>query len=170
MDNITLIGMPGAGKSTVGVLLAKTLGYDFVDADLVLQKQEGELLQTLVDRLGQEGFYAAEEAVICSLECHQTVIAPGGSAVCEPRAMNRLKELGPVVYLELPVEELKRRLGNISTRGIVMAPGQTLSDLMAQRTPLYRHYADFTVPVAGQTLEESVAAVLRALLDGRGRE
>lgn len=170
MDNITLIGMPGAGKSTVGVLLAKTLGYGFVDTDLVLQQREGELLQTLVDRLGQEGFYAAEEAAIRQLDCHQTVIAPGGSAVCEPQAMARLKELGPVVYLELPVEELERRLGNISTRGIVMAPGQTLADLLAQRAPLYQRYADLTVSVAGQTLEESVAAVLRALLGRERRE
>ena len=170
VDNITLIGMPGAGKSTVGVLLAKTLGYGFIDTDLVLQQQKGEVLQTLVDRLGQEGFYACEEAAICTLNCHQTVIAPGGSAVCEPRAMARLKELGPVVYLEVPAEELERRIGNIRTRGIVMAPGQTLADLLAQRAPLYQRYADITVPVSGQTLEESVAAVLRALLNGQARE
>ena len=163
MDNIILIGMPGAGKSTVGVLLAKTLGYAFLDTDLVIQQREGALLQPLVDSLGVEAFLDVEADAICSVECRGTVIAPGGSAVCRERAMSHLRALGRIVYLHLPLEELERRLSNISTRGIAMAPGETLADLFARRAPLYRNYADLTVDVGRQSLEETVAQVLRAL-------
>ena len=163
MDNIILIGMPGAGKSTVGVLLAKTLGYAFLETDLVIQQREGALLQSLVDSLGVEAFLDVEADAICSVECRGTVIAPGGSAVCRERAMSHLKALGRIVYLHLPLEELERRLNNISTRGIAMAPGETLADLFAYRAPLYRNYADLTVDVGRQSLEETVALVLRAL-------
>lgn len=163
MDNIILIGMPGAGKSTVGVLLAKTLGYAFLDTDLVIQQREGALLQLLVDSLGVEAFLDVEADAICSVECRGTVIAPGGSAVCRERAMSHLRALGRIVYLHLPLEELERRLSNISTRGIAMAPGETLADLFACRAPLYRNYADLTVDVGRQSLEETVALVLRAL-------
>ena len=163
MDNIILIGMPGAGKSTVGVLLAKTLGYAFLDTDLVIQQREGALLQPLVDSLGVEAFLDVEADAICSVECRGTVIAPGGSAVCRERAMSHLRALGRIVYLHLPLEELERRLSNISTRGIAMAPGETLADLVARRAPPYRNYADLTVDVGRQSLEETVALVLRAL-------
>ena len=163
MDNIILIGMPGAGKSTVGVLLAKTLGYAFLDTDLVIQQREGALLQPLVDSLGVEAFLDVEADAICSVECRGTVIAPGGSAVCRERSMSHLRALGRIVYLHLPLEELERRLSNISTRGIAMAPGETLADLFARRAPLYRNYADLTVDVGRQSLEETVALVLRAL-------
>ena len=162
--NITLIGMPGSGKSTVGVLLAKTLGYRFVDADLLIQQREGALLQDILDQRGVEGFLDVEEDVIRSLDCTGTVIAPGGSAVCREGAARRLKELGLVVYLHVPLAELERRISNITTRGIAMAPGQTLADVYAVREPLYRKYADLTVDVTGQnTLEETVAAVLEQL-------
>ena len=162
--NITLIGMPGSGKSTVGVLLAKTLGYRFLDADLLIQQREGALLQDILDQRGVEGFLDVEEDVIRSLDCTGTVIAPGGSAVCRQGAARRLKELGLVVYLHVPLAELERRISNITTRGIAMAPGQTLADVYAIREPLYRKYADLTVDVTGQnTLEETVAAVLEQL-------
>ena len=162
--NITLIGMPGSGKSTVGVLLAKTLGYRFLDADLLIQQREGALLQDILDQRGVEGFLDVEEDVIRSLDCTGTVIAPGGSAVCREGASRRLKELGLVVYLHVPLAELERRISNITTRGIAMAPGQTLADVYAIREPLYRKYADLTVDVTGQnTLEETVAAVLEQL-------
>lgn len=164
MDNVTLIGMPGSGKSTVGVLLAKTLGYRFLDADLLIQQREGALLQDILDQRGVEGFLDVEEDVIRSLDCTGTVIAPGGSAVCREGAARRLKELGLVVYLHVPLAELERRISNITTRGIAMAPGQTLADVYAVREPLYRKYADLTVDVTGQnTLEETVAAVLEQL-------
>ena len=163
MNNIILIGMPGAGKSTVGVLLAKTLGYAFLDTDLVIQEREGRLLQDLVDELGVEAFLDREAAAICSVDCDRTVIATGGSVVCRDRAMEHLRTLGRIVYLQLPLEELERRLHNISTRGIAMAPGETLAHIYDYRAPLYRKYADLTVAVGRQTLEETVEQVLRAL-------
>ena len=163
MNNIVLIGMPGAGKSTVGVLLAKTLGYAFLDTDLVIQEREGRLLQDLVDELGVEAFLDREAAAICSVDCDRTVIATGGSVVCRDRAMEHLKDLGRIVYLQLPLEELERRLHNISTRGIAMAPGETLAHIYDYRAPLYRKYADLTVEVGRQTLEETVEQVLNAL-------
>lgn len=164
MDNIILIGMPGSGKSTVGVLLAKTLGYGFIDTDLTIQQREGALLQEILDKRGLEAFLDAEEAAICSVTCTGTVIAPGGSAVCREGAIGHLKQLGTVVYLRVSLEELKGRLNNMSTRGIALSPGQTLADLYNYRAPLYDKYADITVEADGQTLEETVAAVLRALI------
>ena len=163
MNNIVLIGMPGAGKSTVGVLLAKTLGYAFLDTDLVIQEREGRLLQDLVDELGVEAFLDREAAAIVSVDCDRTVIATGGSVVCRDGAMEHLKDLGRIVYLQLPLEELERRLHNISTRGIAMAPGETLAHIYDYRSPLYQKYADLTVAVGRQTLEETVEQVLRAL-------
>ena len=164
MDNVTLIGMPGSGKSTAGVLLAKALGYQFVDTDLLLQQREGALLQDILDRRGVEGFLDLEGEVLRALDCRGTVIAPGGSCVCRPAAMERLRALGPVVYLRVPLDELERRVDNITTRGIAMAPGETLSGVFARREPLYRAYAGLTVDVAaGQSLEQTVAAVLVGL-------
>ena len=167
MDNITLIGMPGSGKSTVGVLLAKALGFQFVDTDLLLQQRRGVLLQDLLDSLGVAGFLDAEEETVRALTCTKSVIAPGGSVVCRERGMARLRQLGPVVYLRVPLAELERRIDNITTRGIAMAPGQTLGDLYAARAPLYLRYADVTVDVDAATLEQTVAAVLLALGNGR---
>lgn len=163
-DNVVLIGMPGCGKSTVGVLLAKTLGMDFIDTDLLLQQAEGALLQQILQRQGVEGFLDAEERVLQALDCTHSVIAPGGSAVCRPAGMARLKELGRVVYLKVPLAELERRVDNMATRGIAMEPGQTLRSVYAQRAPLYEKYAGLTVEIpAGRTLEETVAAVREAL-------
>jgi len=164
MDNIILIGMPGSGKSTVGVLLAKTLGFDFVDTDLTLQQREGALLQNIINERGTEVFLDLEQAAICSVQCKNCVISPGGSCVCRELSMAHLKSTGRIVYLRLPLEELEARLNNISTRGIAMEPGQTLSDLYEYRTPLYERWADVTVDCAGHHLEETVAAVLRALI------
>ena len=160
MNNITLIGMPGSGKSTVGVLLAKSLGFQFVDVDLLIQQREGALLQELLDTRGVEPFLDAEEAAVRSLACTGAVIAPGGSAVCRAGAIGHLRALGRVVYLHVPLPELERRIHNITTRGIAMAPGQTLADVYAAR-----EYADLTVDVGeGRGLEETVAAVLQGLL------
>ncbi len=164
MKNIVLIGMPGSGKSTAGVLLAKTLGYGFVDTDLILQQREGELLQPLLDRWGVEPFLDAEERAIRSVSCEKCVIAPGGSAVCREGAMAHLKSLGEIVYLRLTLESLEKRLSTLSGRGVAMEPGQTLADVYAYRAPLYARWAGRTVDVDGQTLEETVAAVLRSLL------
>ena len=138
MKNVVLIGMPGSGKSTVGVLLAKALGYDFLDVDLVIQKREHALLQDILDRRGLDAFLQAEEDAVCSVSCENTVIAPGGSAVCREKAARHLKALGPVVYLKVPLAELSGRIQNLSTRGIAMEPGQTLADVMAYRAPPVR--------------------------------
>lgn len=160
MDNVTLIGMPGSGKSTVGVLLAKLLGYRFLDVDLLIQEREGALLQEILDERGTQSFLDAEEEAVRSLDCRRTVIAPGGSAVCREGAALHLKGLGPMVYLQVPLEELKRRVRNLSTRGVVMEPGQTLDDVMAFREPLYRKYADLAVPCPpGQELAETAANI-----------
>ncbi len=164
MDNMILIGMPGSGKSTVGVLLAKALGFDFIDTDLTLQQREGALLQNIINERGNEVFLDLEQAAICSVQCQNSVISPGGSCVCRELSMAHLKELGTIVYLRLPLEELEARLNNISTRGIAMEPGQTLRDLYDFRAPLYEKWADVTVDCSNQHLEETVSAVLRALI------
>ena len=164
MDNIILTGMPGSGKSTIGVLLAKALGLGFVDVDLVIQEREGALLQEILDQRGTPAFLDAEERAVASLDCRRTVVAPGGSAVCREGAALHLKALGPVVYLQVPLEELTRRIQNLSTRGIAMEPGQTLADVMAFREPLYCKYADLTVPCpTGQELAQTAQVVLERL-------
>ena len=164
MKNVVLIGMPGSGKSTVGVLLAKALGYDFLDVDLVIQQREGALLQEILDPRGLDAFLDAEEDAVCSIACQNTVIAPGGSAVCREKAAEHLKRLGPVVYLKVPLEELSGRIQNLSTRGIAMEPGQTLADVMAYRAPLYDKYADLVIDCGGgQTLAQTARQVLELL-------
>ena len=164
MNNIVLIGMPGSGKSTVGVLLAKALGYGFLDVDLVIQRQEGALLQDILDTRGVDAFLDTEEKAVCSVQCHEHVVAPGGSAVCREKAALHLKSLGPVVYLKVPLEELQQRIQNLSTRGIAMKPGQTLADVMAYRAPLYDKYADLVIDCGGgQTLAQTAQQVLERL-------
>lgn len=165
MKNIILIGMPGSGKSTVGVLLAKTLGLGFVDTDLVIQQREGALLQAILQEKGVEGFLDAEAEAIRSVRCEGCVVATGGSAVCRLEAMKHLRRLGAVVYLSLPCHVLEARIRNIKTRGIAMEQGQTYRDIYRVRTPLYERYADLTVKTDRMTLEQSVSAVRRALFD-----
>lgn len=135
MSNITLIGMPGSGKSTVGVLLAKALGRGFLDTDLVIQQQENALLQDILDRRGVTYFLDAEERAVRSVRCDHCVIAPGGSVVCREGAINHLKSMGPVIYLRVPLDELKSRIHNLDSRGIALEPGQTLEDILTLRAP-----------------------------------
>ena len=146
-DNIILIGMPGCGKSTIGVLLAKNLAYGFLDSDLVIQEQSGRKLQEMIDEMGPEAFSAFEDAVNATLIPHNTVIATGGSAVYGTRAMEHFKEIGTVVYLKASYETIEKRIRNFATRGIVIPEGQTFRDVYNERTALYEKYADITVDV-----------------------
>ena len=156
--------MPGSGKSTIGVLLAKAMGYQFLDVDLLIQEREGALLQEILDGRGVDAFLDAEEAAVRSLDCRRTVIAPGGSAVCRERAARHLSQLGLIVYLNVSLEELTRRIRNLSSRGIAMQPGQTLADVMAYRDPLYRKYAGLVVDCPdGQVLDQTARLVLERL-------
>lgn len=161
MGNIVLIGMPGCGKSTAGVLLAKALGMAFVDTDVVFQAKEGRKLQRIIEEIGIDAFLAREEEAILGLCCDKTVIATGGSVVYGQRAMKHLHECGVVVYIRLPYEEINRRLSNLATRGVTLREGQTLSDLYAERIPLYEKEADVVIDASGLEIEQTVEAIAR---------
>jgi shikimate kinase len=148
-DNVVLIGMPGVGKSTIGVLLAKAVSMLFVDVDVVIQSEQGRRLQDIIDAEGMEAFVAVEERHVLSLTCENTVIATGGSVVYSPAAMAHLQAMGIVVLLDLPLELLEQRAINIATRGIVRKPGQSLAHLYEERRALYAKYADTFVDCAG---------------------
>ena len=161
--NVTLIGMPGAGKSTVGVVLAKILGYHFLDSDLEIQAQTGKLLHELITEHGDEGFLEIENRVNAGLAVDKTVIATGGSAVFGEDAMKHLQEISTVVYLRLPYKSLKRRLGDLKKRGVVLKPGQTLKDLVDYRTPYYEKYADLIVDEENLDIRGVVERIVSAL-------
>lgn len=160
-NNIILIGMPGIGKSTVGVVLAKKLGYSFVDADLVIQSWEGKLLHEIISERGVEGFWMLEEIVGESIEAQRTVIATGGSAVYGENAMAHYKQTGTVVYLSLPLEGIRERLGDLTERGVTLKEGQDLDGLYAERQPLYEKYADITVDCEGLSIREIVEKIAK---------
>lgn len=159
MSNIVLIGMPGCGKSTVGVLLAKRLGKAFTDTDVVLQAQEKRKLQEMIDDIGIDAFLRKEEQAIASLDCESTVIATGGSVVYGKEAMKHLHRNGIVVYIQLPYEEIEKRLSNLATRGVTLRSGQTLFDLYCERIPLYEKEADTIVDAAGYDIEQTVSQI-----------
>ena len=161
--NIILIGMPGAGKSTIGVVLAKRLGYRFVDSDLLIQESENRLLHEILEQDGIDGFNAIENRVNASIEMDRTVIATGGSAVYGAEAMDHLKSIGTVLYLRIPYEVLKERLGDLHERGVSMKDGQTLKDLYEERRPLYEKYADITVDEENKNLEETLQSIVDSL-------
>lgn len=159
-SNIVLIGMPGSGKSTCGVLAAKALLKNFFDTDLLIQNLEEKRLQEIIDEKGIEYFIAVEEAAILSLNIKGTVIATGGSVVYSDKAMQHLKSLGRVIYLHLDYKEMERRINNITTRGVVLKQGSTLFDMYNERLPLYKKYADFVVECGGSTVEETVEKIV----------
>lgn len=161
-SNIILIGMPGVGKSTIGVILAKVLGYQFVDADLVIQKEEGKLLKDIIAEAGTEGFIAVENRVNASIKAEKSIIATGGSVIYGKEAMAHLGEIGTIVYLSLPFEELEKRLSDIRSRGVVLKEGQTLRDLYYERTPLYEKYADVVIDESGLNVEDTVETILKS--------
>lgn len=160
-NNIVLIGMPGVGKSTIGVALAKMLGYDFIDADLVIQEKEKKLLREIIAEVGAEGFIEVENRVNSSIEAEHAIIATGGSVVYGAEAMAHLKEIGTVLYLKLPYEELQKRLRDIKGRGVVLKDGQTLKDLYEERVPLYEKYADLTVDEERCSIEQTIDKILK---------
>lgn len=163
-SNITLIGMPASGKSTVGVLLAKRLGYSFVDVDIVIQEQEGRLLKEIIEQEGTEGFLQVEDRVNRELDVKHSIIAPGGSVIYGEEAMGHLQEISTVVYLKLSYEAVEDRLGDLKDRGVALKDGMTLRDLYEERVPLYERYADITVDETGKTPGETVDA-LRAVME-----
>jgi len=165
MGNIVLIGMPGCGKSTIGVVLAKVMGYRFIDADLLIQERENQLLSEIIEKKGPEGFNRIENEVNSGITADRSVIATGGSVVYGKQAMAHLAEIGVVVYIRLPLRELETRLGSLADRGISMREGQTLKDLFDERTPLYEKYADLIVDTAGLSIRESVLLIRESCQD-----
>ena len=155
-DNIVLIGMPGVGKSTVGVILAKVMGYQFIDADLLIQQQEKRLLHEIIADVGVDGFIQVENRVNASIQAERSIIATGGSVVYGREAMEHLKSIGTVIYLKVPYAELEKRLADIQGRGVVLREGQNLHDLYLERTPRYEKYADLSISEEGPDVEQTV--------------
>ena len=165
-DNLILIGMPASGKSTVGVILAKVIGYDFIDSDLLIQKKEGMRLADIIKKKGIDGFLEVENEVNASIEASQCVIATGGSAVYGEEAMKHLREIGAVIYLQVDYSAIQKRLHNIRQRGVVLRQGQTLQDLYDERMVLYEKYADLIVREGSGEIEAVVARIIRTLRAG----
>ncbi len=162
-NNIILIGMPGSGKSTVGVVLAKCLGYKFVDSDLVIQEKYGKRLHQLIEENGVEGFWKIENDVNVTLNVTDSVVATGGSAIYGKLAMEHLSEIGTVVYLQLTLDEVADRLGDLNARGVTLQPGQDLKDLYEERTPLYEKYAHIIIDCNGKQLRDIVAEIAKCV-------
>ena len=162
-SNIILIGMPAAGKSTIGVLLAKTLLKSFIDTDLIIQGKYSSALCDIIEREGTDAFLKIENDVICDHNYHCSVVATGGSAVYGDEAMAHLKKDGIVVYLDLSLDEIEKRIGNITTRGVAMKNSTTLAELYKERTPLYNKYADITVSCQNKTAEQTVEEIAKKL-------
>ena len=163
MKNIILIGMPGAGKSTLGVILAKTLRMNFIDTDILIQERTGELLQDIIDNEGSTALLKIEEETILDLAAHHAVIATGGSAVFSEKAMKHMRSDGVVLYLDISFEKMVQRLKNIKTRGIVLFEGSNLHDMYSERVPLYEKYADITIGCSEGDFEDIVGKVIREL-------
>lgn len=163
MDNIILIGMPGAGKSTLGVLLAKAMGKLFVDTDIIIQQKTKRLLQDIIDNDGTDAFLKLEEDILLTVDEENTVIATGGSAVYSEKAMEHFKKSGKIVYLHVDFAEIEKRVTNITTRGIVLKNGKSLADAFDERKPLYDKYADVVIDCTGSTIENSVKMLAEKL-------
>ncbi len=159
MKNLILIGMPGAGKSTVGVVLAKKLGYRFLDSDLLIQEQTGKLLYQLIEERGEAGFLMLENEINASIQVEDTVIATGGSAVYGKEAMEHFGAIGKRIYLKLSYEQLTERLGDLQERGVVMKEGMTLFDLYKERAPLYEKYADLVIDCGDKSIRAIVEEI-----------
>jgi shikimate kinase len=165
MNNIILIGMPGAGKSTLGVVLAKALGFGFIDTDLIIQSEQKDKLFRIIEKKGIEQFIETENRCVACLNCENSVIATGGSVIFGKEAMENLKRLGTVIYLQVEESEIEKRLSNIKTRGVVMKNGETVGEIFKARTPLYEKYADITVCCKGMDLEKTVEKIISLVGD-----
>ena len=163
MNNIVLIGMPGAGKSTVGVILAKVLGYRFLDSDLLIQEQEKRLLKDIIEEDGLDGFIRIENRINSTITAERTVIATGGSVIYGREAMEHLREIADVVYIKLRYETLEERLDNIRQRGVVLRRGQDLRGLYEERCPLYEQYAHIIIEAEGKGIEELMEAIIEKI-------
>lgn len=163
MKNVALIGMPGVGKSTVGVVLAKNMGMSFLDSDLVIQEREGKKLHELIEEHGMDGFLEIESNVNVSLNPRAAVIATGGSAVYSGQAMEHLRSIAMVCYLKLPYESIEERLGDLAERGVVLREGETLRELYEERVPLYEKYANMTVECENKNIREIVTELSKRL-------
>lgn len=166
--NIILVGMSGAGKSTLGVLLAKALGMDYVDTDIVIQQHEGRLLQEIIDNDGLEIFMQIEEKFVSELQLKNSIISTGGSVIYSDKAMNVLKLGGQIIYLHVPYEEIKRRLINVTTRGIVIKKGNSLQDVYEERVPLYIKYSDKTLDCSNKDIENCVSEIIELIQENHG--
>ncbi len=164
-DNIIFIGMPAVGKSTVGVITAKRLGYRFIDTDILIQEEEGKLLKDIIREKGIEGFLEVEDRVNARVYTKRTVISPGGSVIYCKNAMKHYKEIGKVVYLKASYETISRRLNNVRNRGVILKNGQTLQELYDERTALFEKYADVTICEDGLRLEDTIQKVLDELAE-----
>ncbi|MCH2175456.1 MAG: shikimate kinase [Lentisphaeria bacterium] len=162
-NNVSLIGMPGAGKSTIGVLLAKEFAFNFLDTDLLIQSQHHSPLSDIIAEIGNDGFRDLENKMLANLTVEDQVIATGGSACYCPEGMQNLAKLGPIVLLDIELKELQERLGCLKERGVVIAPGQTLQDLKHERDILYKKYASITIDCSHKTMEEIVAEIKDAI-------
>lgn len=163
MKNIVLIGMPGSGKSTVGVILAKVLGYKFIDSDLLIQDQEKSLLKDIIEKKGLEGFIEIENQVNADIKTEKTVIATGGSVIYSKEAMAHLSEIGQIIYIQLSLDNLKKRLGDMEQRGVVLKDGQDLKDLYGERCPLYEKHADLIVNSNEKTVEDLLNSIVKGI-------
>lgn len=163
MNNIILIGMPGSGKTTLGTELSEKIGYGYIDSDSVIVAREGKRLNEIIEAVGREAFLDLEAKVNSELCADRCVIATGGSVIYRDYAMQKLKTLGKIVYIQLPYEVIKKRLGDLKKRGVALKDGYTLKDLYEERTPLYEKYADVIVPLDGRSVAESVNILAEAI-------
>lgn len=161
--NLILIGMPGAGKSTIGILLAKELAKNFIDTDVLIQLREGNTLQEILQQHGYQRLRQIEEEILLAVKCSNHVIATGGSAVYSETGMKHLRNLGPVIFLDVPFESLMNRIHNFDSRGIAGRPGQSFAELFAERRPLYQGYADITINGGDKTQEKILEEIVTSL-------